>query len=101
VLWLCTDCSAAYAVGQSACPNCGSTAYLEDHPMPKITVHGGATNEHDPETPDELVTAEPEATEEDPCPGTTSETSSSKPSSSPKTSGSAARSRARTTESPS
>jgi hypothetical protein len=67
--------------------------------MPKITLYGGATNEHDPETTDDLVTAEPEATEEDPCPGTTSETSSSRPSSSPKTSVSAARSRARTTES--
>lgn len=99
-LWLCTDCSAAYAVGQPACPNCGSTVYLEDHPMPKITVHGGATNATDEPEP-EPDTTQLDAPEEEPSPGSSSETSSSKGSSSPKTSASAARSRARTTENPS
>jgi hypothetical protein len=81
--------------------------------MPKITVHGGASNdaaphrtewvgEHGPEVlnlPDGNTAQR--APEEEPSPGTSSETSPSKPSSSAKPSGSADRSRARTTASPS
>jgi len=106
-LWICQGCTAAYAVGAASCPNCGATAYEEDHPMPKITVHGGATNATD-DSPSEVVVFTKddfvqhiENCEDPECLGTTSETSSSKPSSSPKTSASAARSRARTTENPS
>jgi hypothetical protein len=43
-LWVCADCSTAFAVGQLACPHCGSTIYRTDHEegiMPKISKHGG------------------------------------------------------------
>lgn len=70
--------------------------------MPKITVHGGATNATatDP-APVHLPDDEPATPEEEPSPGNSSETSPEKQPSSEKPSGSKARSRARTTESPS
>lgn len=51
-LWICARCSAAYAVGAPGCPQCQCTDYLEADPMPKITVHGGATNADDTEAGD-------------------------------------------------
>jgi len=51
VLWLCSACTAGYAVGLAACPQCGSTDHVEEgQDMPKITVHGGPTNAADPDT---------------------------------------------------
>jgi hypothetical protein len=43
-LWYCLDCTAAYAVGLTACPQCGSTRYTdneEEAAVPHITVAGG------------------------------------------------------------
>lgn len=96
-LWVCAGCSTAYAVGLPACPQCLSTDREEDHPMPKITLHGGATNAAEDEAPaDEVPTA---ATEEESSPGNSSETSPEKPQPSDKPSSSRGRSRARTTAS--
>lgn len=95
-LWICLDCSAAYAVGQSRCPNCRSEDYIEEGTMPKITVHGGPTNDAEPAIPDD-DTAAPASPEEEPSPGNSSETSPEKPAPSTKPSSSAARSRVRTT----
>jgi hypothetical protein len=100
MLLICAGCSTAYAVGAPHCPQCLSTDREEDHPMPKITVHGGATNAAEDEAPADEVPAG-DITEEESSPGNSSETSSEKPPTSPKKSGSAVRSRARTTESPS
>lgn len=112
-LWICLDCSAAYSVGQSRCPNCRSTDYIEEGVMPKITVHGGASNEAAPtrsewvgEHGPELInlrdgeTVQP-SPEEEPSPGSSSETSSTKPQSSDEPKTPSRRSRARTTENPS
>lgn len=41
-LWVCTACTAAYAVGLPCCPQCGSTDHQEDHQMPKITRAGAS-----------------------------------------------------------
>ncbi|WP_027933733.1 hypothetical protein [Amycolatopsis thermoflava] len=50
MLWICQECTTAYAVGLLACPHCASTNYLEEgQEMPKITVYGGASNAN-PET---------------------------------------------------
>jgi DNA-binding helix-hairpin-helix protein with protein kinase domain len=109
-LLVCADCSTVYAVGLSACPHCLSTDREEDHLMPKISIHGGPTNDAEPVVvgePGPEVTDLPDGTpvqpqpEEEPSPGNSSETSSEKPPTSPKRNASAARSRARTTESPS
>lgn len=112
-LWWCAGCSAAFAVGLSACPQCGSTSHTEEEPMPKITVHGGPSNDADPGRAEWIGEAGPElldvpdgatvlpTAEEEPSPGNSSETSSPKPASSPKQSGSKGRSRARTTANPS
>ena len=43
-LWYCAGCTAAYAVGLAACPQCGSTDYTEDT-MPKISKGGGPSYE--------------------------------------------------------
>lgn len=99
-LQVCAGCSAAFAVGLSACPQCGSTDWSEETPMPKITIHGGATNDAEAVAPDEGA-AVPEAPEEESSPGNSSETSSPKAEPSEKPSGSKGRSRARTTENPS
>lgn len=99
-LQVCAGCSAAFAVGLSACPQCGSTDWSEETPMPKITVHGGATNDAEAAEPDESAAAA-ETPEEESSPGNSSETSSEKPPTSPKQSASKGRSRAQTTESPS
>jgi hypothetical protein len=39
-LWACQACGTAYAVGVPACPQCGSSEYLEDG-VAKITTGGG------------------------------------------------------------
>lgn len=99
-LWICLDCSAAYAVGQSRCPNCRGTDYIEEGVMPKITVHGGPSNDADQTSlPDDIV--EPAAPEEESSPGNSSETSSPKAAPKQQPNGSKGRSRARTTASPS
>lgn len=70
--------------------------------MPKITVHGGATNAADTNpAPAVIPDDEPTAPEEEPSPGNSSETSPEKPPSSEKPNAKQARSRARTTENPS
>lgn len=113
MLWICRGCSAAYAPGQPRCPNCQDTAYDEEGTMPKITLHGGPSNDAAPSRTEWVSEHGPELhhvphgdtvrqhPEEEPSPGTSSETSPSKPSNSAKPNSSAARSRARTTENPS
>ncbi|WP_123818556.1 hypothetical protein [Kitasatospora cineracea] len=66
--------------------------------MPKITVHGGATNDATV-TSVEPESDAPDTPEEESSPGSSSETSSSKLAPSEKPSSSKGRSRARTTES--
>lgn len=40
-LWYCTSCTAGYAVGLTACPQCGATEHEEEHEhMAKITSAG-------------------------------------------------------------
>ena len=75
VLWLCSACTAGYAVGLAGCPQCGSTDYSEEgQDMPKITVHGGPTNAADPismppaDEETALAAVEP-APDPDPAPG--------------------------------
>jgi hypothetical protein len=43
-LWRCKRCGTSFAVGLPYCPQCTSTDHEEDSPMPKNTVHGGASN---------------------------------------------------------
>jgi hypothetical protein len=62
-LWVCQKCTAAYAVGLLACPQCGSTDYLEDWQMGKISSTGLATHAPAPEVPEAEVPAEPEVTD--------------------------------------
>ncbi|WP_097921746.1 hypothetical protein [Streptomyces sp. wa1063] len=78
-LWICTGCTAAYAVGAPQCPQCGSTERREEGEdvMAKVTVHGGATNADAPE----------QERGEDVSAGNSSETSSEKESTSPQKSG--------------
>jgi len=48
-LWVCRQCTAAYAVGLTACPQCGSTDYEESH-VAKITRTGVSWDPgHEPE----------------------------------------------------
>lgn len=103
-LWVCAGCSTAYSVGAPRCPQCLSTDREEDT-MPKITVHGGPSNdavvtvgEPGPEVTDlpDGDTVQPQP-EEEPSPGNSSETSPEKPQPSDKPSSSKGRSRARTT----
>lgn len=130
VLNACGKCTAKFAVGLSRCPHCGSTKFMEDWQMPKITEHGGATNAAaEPPTPSAAATAPggepgPELTlptgafvattgawtddaetktgpEEESSPGSSSETSSEKPPTTSETSSSAPQSPAPTTASPS
>ena len=63
-LWVCGDCSAAYAVGIPACPQCGGTDYTEDG-VPKITTAAGITYEpgHEPPGYEPESHAEPAADE--------------------------------------
>lgn len=43
----CEGCTTLFAVGLRACPNCRSKDFHEEGSVPKITVHGGATNSFD------------------------------------------------------
>lgn len=104
--WVCMECTTTYSVGASRCPHCGSTEYLEEGAMPKITRHGGPTiagaavvggawsSEGDPD-----VWPEPEQEEggEESSPGSSSSASDEKPSSEPEPSEQPSPSRARTT----
>lgn len=75
-LLVCVNCTARYSVGAPRCPQCQSTNYVEEgQDMPKVTVHGGPSNE----------AAEAVGGEES-SPGSSSETSSESESSSPTTS---------------
>lgn len=68
MLWHCSGCSTAYAVGLPACPHCGSAEYTEEE-MPKITVHGGPSNRFETAAgePVAIVSdAEPTSTVEEP-----------------------------------
>lgn len=95
-LQVCTGCTAAYSVGASRCPQCGSTDFIkqgEEQGMAKVTVHGGPTD---------ALAAEPdEEAGEQPSAGKNSERSSEQEQSSPKKSGAGRRKPAPTTESPS
>jgi hypothetical protein len=52
-LWICGSCTAAYAVGLAACPQCGATEYEEDYTMAKITSAGASYEPgKDPNEPD-------------------------------------------------
>lgn len=51
MLWVCEGCTCRYSVGAPRCPECGSHAYVEEGVMPKITVHGGASDVRDAEEP--------------------------------------------------
>lgn len=64
-LLLCTGCTSRYAVGAPRCPECGSTEFEEDHDMPKITVHGGASNAAQDTEVNEQPTAAPAPDYED------------------------------------
>lgn len=87
-LWICTRCTAAYAVGAARCPQCGSTERREEgEDMAKVTVHGGATNADAPE----------QERGEDVSAGSSSETSSEKASTSPQKNERARQKPARTT----
>ncbi len=46
-MWICVPCTAAYSVGASSCPQCGSSEYVEEG-MAKTTVNSGPS--HDGET---------------------------------------------------
>lgn len=48
-LWVCDQCSTAYAVGLHRCPRCTGSSFHEEGQMPKISVTGGATNAAIPE----------------------------------------------------
>lgn len=106
-LWVCAGCTTAYAVGSPCCPHCRSTDHYEEGTMPKITVHGGPSNDAEPPRYEWVGEAGPElfnlpageTTEEEPSPGNSSETSPEKPQPSDKPSSSKGRSRARTTAS--
>jgi len=107
-LWVCLDCSTAFAVGAPLCPHCGSerhaeqgsaaalgvyasAAIEEEDDMPKITRHGGASFPPADETADE-----PEGGE-DVSAGKDSSTSSETPSTKPEQSEKPRRKPARTT----
>jgi len=45
MLWICRGCTAAYAVGAPACPQCGGSDYVEDWKMPKISKGDGPSYE--------------------------------------------------------
>lgn len=92
-LSVCTSCTTKYAVGLPKCPHCGSTDHVEDgQPMPKITVHGGASDktlaaepdpeavdapESEPAPADEAVDETPQQADEEP--SSTSEESAQEP----------------------
>jgi hypothetical protein len=59
-LWVCRQCTAAFAVGLPACPQCGGTEYTEDWNMPKITGEGLSV-EQPPQAPAEPAPALPAA----------------------------------------
>jgi predicted nucleic acid-binding Zn-ribbon protein len=74
MLWICNNCTTAYPPEHpTGCPHCGDHHHHEqgNEPMPKATVHGGATNvdlatdptspTETPETPAEGVTEAPKA----------------------------------------
>jgi hypothetical protein len=55
----CGDCTTPFAVGLPRCPHCRSTNFAEQgQNMPKITVHGGATNADEPQ-PVTVMVGEP------------------------------------------
>lgn len=58
-LWICRSCTAAYAVGLTACPQCGATEYDEEwETMPKISKGDGPTWEPAPGSETDAETAE-------------------------------------------
>lgn len=50
-VWICGECTAAYSVDAPRCPQCGDNQPIKEGEqlMPKITVHGGASNADDAE----------------------------------------------------
>jgi hypothetical protein len=92
-VWTCAECTADYAVGAPACPQCGSVVRIDERPqrdreddMAKVTVHGGPSN----------AAAEAEGGE-DVSAGTDSSTSSEKAQNSDEPNEKPTPSRARTT----
>lgn len=62
-LWYCPSCTAGYAVGLAACPQCGATDHEEEPPVAKINREGpsyepGKNPNGEPETP---AAAQPQA----------------------------------------
>jgi len=56
-LWICSGCTAAYAVGLAACPQCGGTEYEQEYEhMAKITMDGPS---YEPGKDPNQVDAEP------------------------------------------
>lgn len=93
-LWVCLDCTTAYAVGLFRCPRCHGERFAEEGSeeaeMAKITALGGPSNAAAQPAGDEEVSSSP---------GTSSQTSTEKPATKPKRSEKSSQSRARTTES--
>lgn len=105
-LWVCTACTAAYAVGLKECPQCGSAQYVEEgQQVPKITAHEGPSIAgvtgawSDNDGPDPWpAQAEDEADGGEPRSATSSSSESSEtPSTESETNGPETPSRARTT----
>ncbi|GIH23008.1 hypothetical protein Aph01nite_13180 [Acrocarpospora phusangensis] len=64
MLWVCADCTTAYAVGLGACPHCGSTDWYEEGKVPKVHKDRGPTYAQDiPAGPDGDVRVPPEVSE--------------------------------------
>ena len=78
--WVCTSCTAVYAVGLAACPQCGGTEHGEEgQEMPKISKGDGPSYEpghgpseaaavEAPSEPQPEVEQEPEAPDVEPDP---------------------------------
>ncbi len=65
-LWYCLRCTAGYAVGLAACPQCGATEHEQEHEhMAKITSAGPSYEPgKDPNEPDQPPASEADAVPE-------------------------------------
>ena len=97
MLWSCLECSTRYALDLRACPHCGSARREEDD-MPKISVHGGASDAQYI-VKDQPTAEVPAEGSERPSAGSSSSTSPQKTASTSKKSAATRPRRARMTES--